>query len=60
MRPMKEEVNTISEVADLQLPDWIMTLIEAEKEKAYDKGRDDGYRFAVDTMRRKLDDIGRY
>jgi hypothetical protein len=40
---------------DPQLPEWVQTLIEAEKEKAYDKGREDGYRYAVQHMRRVLE-----
>lgn len=60
MKPMKEEAKTISSTDDLELPDWIKTLIEAGKEEAYQKGRDDGYRFAIETMRRKLSDIDHY
>lgn len=40
------------------LPEWVQTLIEAEKDKAYYRGRDDGYRFAIETMQRKLNDLG--
>lgn len=30
------------------LPEWVQTLIEAEKEKSYDKGRADGIRWAFE------------
>lgn len=43
-----------------QLPDWVKIYVEAEKEKAYNKGRADGFHFAVDRMRDKLNGIGYY
>lgn len=57
MRPMREECKTISSTDDLELPDWIKTLIEAEKEEAYDKGREDGYRYAIERMRDRLNHL---
>lgn len=40
---------------ELELPEWVQTLIEAEKEKAYDKGRRDGERWQYAEDRRALE-----
>lgn len=33
-----------------ELPEWVQTLVEAEKTKAYGKGWDDGHRHALSKV----------
>lgn len=39
---------------ELELPEWVKTLIEKEKSDAYCKGQDDGIRWALEQAEKSV------